>query len=91
MQAKVLALIDSEGWPRTDSWVAGISNSIPAWWQAQKDDQARPVASSAIAAITAKASAGEVLEEQEVANYFRLVMMTLACLSRGGLASTVSE
>ncbi len=70
MQAKVLAMIDSEGWPRTDSWVAGISNSIPAWWQAQKDDQARPVASSAIAAITAKASAGEVLEEQEVAQLF---------------------
>lgn len=70
MQSKVLALIDSEGWPRTDSWVAGISNEIPVWWAEQKNDQARPVASTAIAVITAKVSSGELLTEEEVAHLF---------------------
>lgn len=70
MRAAVLALMDSEGWPRTDSWVAGITTDAPAWWLEQRNDQARPSASSAIAAITQKAMRGEALQEDDIVALF---------------------
>lgn len=70
MRPRVLASIDSEGWPRTDNWVAGITTEAPLWWHAQRRDQARPLASKAIAAITAKALQGKVLSEDDLVSLF---------------------
>ena len=70
MRSRVLAAIDSEGWPRTDSWVAGISTDAPKWWHQQRNDQAPPVASRAIAAVTSKALQGGELNESELVALF---------------------
>ncbi len=70
MRPAVLALIDHQGWPRTDDWVAGISTDAPAWWHQQREDQRRPAASTAIAAITARALQGEALNEDDIVALF---------------------
>ncbi len=72
LHTRVLAAVDAEGFPRTDSWISGQHGELPAddlhWLAAQPEDRE---ISGDVRGILARASAGEALSESELVRLFQ--------------------
>ena len=70
LRARCARTIDTEGYAREDGWVAGVSSFAPLLGRrvpGAERDLARPK----VAAIAARAAAGERLDEDEIVRLFR--------------------
>ncbi|MFT5576403.1 MAG: FO synthase [Bermanella sp.] len=72
LHTRVLAVVDAEGFPRTDDWISGQHGELPAddlHWLAARPDAGD--VSTDVRGILARASTGEALSEQEVVRLFQ--------------------
>lgn len=72
LHTRVLAAVDSEGFPRTDDWLTGQHAELPAsdmhWLAAQPEPH---TVSPEVRGILARAAGGEALSENEVVRLFQ--------------------